>query len=352
MTEPISRRGFLKAAILAPLIPSLLAACRRSGDEKVVNFFNWSNYIGKDTLPEFTKRTGVAVRYDLFADEDEMFTKLRAGARGYDLIVVGDYHIPRFRALNLIEPIPAAELRNRGNLGPRFRSPVYDPEETTVPYLWGTTGIAYNKKKIKKPPTSWRDLWDPQYKDRVSMLDNVRDCISVAMQLLNIPQTTRDPEDFKKIRELLVKQKPLVKQYSSASYLNSLVAGEIDLAMTWSGDLFQTARENPDLDYVIPKEGTYMWVDCLAMMRGARHRSDTLRLIDYLLEPDVAAGIANSVRYATPNLAAQPQVDKELLNDPRVYPTPAVMKKLQLHHVLDSEQNELWSKTWADVKVA
>lgn len=352
MTEPISRRGFLKAAILAPLIPSLLAACRRSEDEKIVNFFNWSNYIGKDTLPEFTKRTGVAVRYDLFADEDEMFTKLRAGARGYDLIVVGDYHIPRFRALNLIEPIPAGELKNRTNLGPRFRSPVYDPEETTVPYLWGTTGIAYNKKKIKKPPTSWRDLWDPQYKDRVSMLDNVRDCISVAMQLLNIPQTTRDPEDFKKIRELLVKQKPLVKQYSSASYLNSLVAGEIDLAMTWSGDLFQTARENPDLDYVIPKEGTYMWVDCLAMMRGARHRADTLRLIDYLLEPDVAAGIANSVRYATPNLAAQPQVDKELLNDPRVYPTPAVMKKLQLHHVLDSEQNELWSKTWADVKVA
>ncbi len=352
MTEPISRRGFLKAAILAPLIPSLLAACRRSEDEKIVNFFNWSNYIGKDTLPEFTKRTGVEVRYDLFADEDEMFTKLRAGARGYDLIVVGDYHIPRFRALDLIEPIPAGELKNRGNLGPRFRSPSYDPEETTVPYLWGTTGIAYNKKKLKKAPTSWRDLWDPQYKDRISMLDNVRDCISVAMQLLNIPQTTRNPEDFKKIRELLVKQKPLVKQYSSASYLNSLVAGEIDLAMTWSGDLFQTARENPDLDYVIPKEGTYMWVDCLAMMRGARHRADTLRLIDYLLEPDVAAGIANSVRYATPNLAAQPQVDKELLNDPRVYPTPPVMKKLQLHHVLDSEQSELWSKTWADVKVA
>jgi len=352
MAEPISRRSFLKAAILAPLIPSLLAACKRADDQKVVNFFNWSNYIGKDTLPEFTKRTGVEVRYDLFADEDEMFTKLRAGARGYDLIVVGDYHIPRFRSLNLIEPIPAESLKNLGNLSPRFRRPGYDPEETTVPYLWGTTGIAYNKRKIKKAPTSWWDLWDPQYKDRVSMLDNVRDCISVAMQLLKIPQTTRDPEDFKKIRELLVKQKPLVKQYSSASYLNSLVAGEIDLAMTWSGDLFQTARENPDLDYVIPKEGTYMWVDCLAMMRGARHRADTLRLIDYLLEPSVAAGIANSVRYATPNQAAQPEVDLVLRKDPRVYPTPALMKQLQLHHVLDSEQSELWSQTWADVKVA
>ncbi len=112
MTEPVSRRSFLKAAVLVPLMPVLLAACRRVDDRHVVNFFNWSNYIGKDTLPEFTKRTGVSVRYDLFADEDEMFTKIRAGSRGYDLIVVGDYLIPRFKPLNLIEPVPAGRLKN------------------------------------------------------------------------------------------------------------------------------------------------------------------------------------------------------------------------------------------------
>ncbi|MEK7390213.1 MAG: spermidine/putrescine ABC transporter substrate-binding protein [Elusimicrobiota bacterium] len=352
MAEPVSRRDFLKAAVLAPVLPWLLAACRRAENQQVVNFFNWSNYIGKDTLPKFTQRTGIAVRYDLFADEDEMFTKIRAGARGYDLIVVGDYLIPRFKSLNLIDPIPPGSLSNIANLAPRFRSPVYDPDEITVPYLWGTTGIGFNRKKLKTPPTSWWDLWDEKYKDRVSMLDNVRDCVAVAMQLLNIPQATRDPQDFRRIRELLIKQKPLVKQYSSSSYLNSLVAGEIDLAMTWSGDLFQTARENPDLDYVIPKEGTYMWVDCLAVMRGARHRQNALRLIDYLLEPSVAAEIANSVRYATPNRAANPLVDKALRLDPRVYPPPSVMKNLKLHHVLDPEQSELWSQTWADVKVA
>jgi spermidine/putrescine-binding protein len=221
-----------------------------------------------------------------------------------------------------------------------------------VPYLWGTTCIAYNRRKLKRKPTSWRDLWDPRYKDRISMLDNVRDCVSVAMQLLGIPQTTLDPEDFKRIRALLVEQKPLVKQYSSASYLDNLVSGEIDLAMTWSGDLFQAAKDNPDLDYVLPKEGTYMWVDCLAMLRGSRHREDALRLIDWLLEPSVAAGIANHVRYATPNEKAFPLVDKALRSDPRVYPTPAVQKSLKLHQVLDAEQSELWSQTWADVKVA
>ena len=352
MKPDLTRRDFLKAAVLAPLLPSFLAACRRADTRRVVNFFNWSNYIGKDTLPNFKKLTGVEVRYDLFADEEEMFAKLRAGARGYDLIVVGDYLIPRFRTLGLIDPVPPGVLKNLDNLAPRFRRASYDPDETTVPYLWGTTGIAFNRKKLKKPPTSWWDLWDPKFKDRVSMLDNVRDCISVAMQLLKIPQTTRDPEDFKKIRELLVKQKPLVKMYSSSSYLNSLVAGEIDLAMTWSGDLFQAARDNPDLDYALPKEGTYMWVDCLALIHGSRHREDTLRLIDYLLEPQVAADNANFVRYASPNEKAWPLADPVLRRDPRVYPRKAVMDRLMLHHVLDPEQSEMWNETWADVKVA
>jgi spermidine/putrescine transport system substrate-binding protein len=345
----LTRREFLKAAVLAPVF---FTACRREGNPRVVNFFNWSNYIGKDTLPAFTRKTGVEVRYDLFADEEEMFAKLSAGARGYDLIVVGDYLIPRFRALNLIDAVPSASLSNLGNLAQRFRRPVYDPDETTVPYLWGTTGIAFNRRTMAHPPTSWWDLWDVKYKDRISMLDNVRDCVSVAMQLLNIPQTTHDPEDFKRIRELLVRQKPLVKQYSSSSYLNSLVAGEIDLAMTWSGDLFQAAKDNPDLDYVLPKEGTYMWVDCLALMRGSRHRQDTLRLIDHLLDPAVAADTANTVRYASPNEKALPLIDPALRRDPRVYPTPQVYKSLTLHHVLDAEQSEMWNETWADVKVA
>ncbi len=352
MGADFSRRDFLKAAVLAPLLPSFLAACRRAESGRVVNFFNWSDYIGKDTLPNFTKRTGIQVRYDLFADEEEMFAKLRAGARGYDLVVIGDYLIPRFRALNMIEPIPPGALANMGNLAPRFRHASYDPEEATVPYLWGTTGIAYNRRTLKRKPTSWWDLWDPRYKDRLSMLDNVRDCISVAMQLLNIPETTNSEADFQKVRDLLVRQKPLVKMYSSTSYLNSLVAGEIDLAMTWSGDLFQAAKDNPDLDYALPKEGTYMWVDCLALMRGCRHRQDALRLIDYLLEPKVAADNADFVRYASPNEKAWPFVDPVLRRDPRVYPPKKMMDALMLHHILDPEQTERWNELWADVKVA
>ncbi|MDE2489400.1 MAG: spermidine/putrescine ABC transporter substrate-binding protein [Elusimicrobia bacterium] len=348
----VTRRDFLKAAVLLPLVPAALAACRRAGSERVVNFYNWSDYIGKDVLPNFTKETGIKVNYDLFADEEAMFAKIRAGARGYDLIVIGDYLIPRFRLLRLIDPIPPGVLKNRGNIAPRFRRASYDPDEAVVPYLWGTTGIGYNRKTVKKKPTSWWDLWDPRYKGRLSMLDNVRDCVSLALQLLGIPETTDDPADLQKAHDLLVKQKPLVAMYSSSSYLDSLVAGEIELAMTWSGDLFQAARDNPSLDYVIPKEGTYMWVDCLALVHGSRHRADTLRLIDYLLEPRVAADNANAVRYATPNAKAMPYIDPVLRRDPRVYPPPDRMKTLALHHVLTPEQTEMWNRVWADVKVA
>lgn len=347
----LSRRDFLSVAV-ASFVPSwLLAACKRGPEERVVNFFSWSTYIGKETLPRFEKNTGVRVNYEEFADEEEMFAKLRSGARGYDLIIGTDYMIPRLRALNLIEPYPEGVLKNTGNIDPKFRGTPSDPENAfTVPYLWGTTGIGYNKAKVHKPPTSWRDLFDPRYAGRISMLDNARDCVSMAILMLGLPETTNDEKHFEQVRKLLLDQKPLVKQYASATYIDSLVSGEVAVAMAWSGDVLQAVKENPQLDYVIPKEGSFMWMDNLCLVRGSRHREDTLRLVDYLLQGEVAAEIANTVRYASPNTAAKPHLDKALLKDPRVFPGKDV--KLKFHDLLDPETSQLWNETWSDVKVA
>jgi spermidine/putrescine-binding protein len=347
----LTRRDFLRVAALGPA--ALLSACGGGNDRREVNFFNWSKYIGKDTLPRFTKNTGIPVNYEEFADEEEMYAKLRSGARGYDVIIGTDYMTPRLKGLNLIDPFPEGVLTNLKNVDPRFLNPPYDPGNTyTVPYLWGTTGIGYNKSKISKPPTSWRDLWDPKYTDKISMLDNARDCISTALLLTGSPETTNDPKAFEAVRDLLLKQRPLVKQYSSATYIDGLVAGELTIAMAWSGDVLQAARENPQIDYVIPKEGSYMWVDNLCLVRGSRHREDTLRFIDYLLSAEVAAEIANTVRYATPNAAAKKFLDKTLLKDPRVFPTPEISGRLRFHELLDPETSQMWSETWTDVKVA
>ena len=347
-----TRRDFLRLALLTAASPSLLASCAEGEKERAVNFFNWSTYIGKETLPRFTRETGIKVNYEEFADEEEMFAKIRSGARGYDLIVVADYLIARLRGLNLVDPYPPGVLRNWGNMDPKLVKPPYDPESAfTVPYLWGTTGIGFNKARLPKPPASWRDLWDEKYAGKVSMLDYTSDCISTALLLEGYPETTTDEKAFVKVKALLLKQRPLVKQYSSATYIDSLISGEVYLAMAWSGDCLQAARENPQIDYVIPKEGSYMWVDNLCLVRGSRHREDTLRLVDYMLEGKVSAEIADTVRYASPNAAARPHIDKALLKDPRVYPTPSIEKLLRFHEPLDSETTELWNETWSDVKV-
>jgi spermidine/putrescine-binding protein len=352
MAKPVTRREFLKLAVVGAASPWLLA-CAAKEKEREVNFFNWSKYIGKDTLSGFTKDSGIKVNYEEFADEAEMFAKLRSGARGYDLIIGTDYMIPSLKGLNVIDPYPTGVLTKTGNIDKQFLNTPYDPDNAfTIPYLWGTTGIGYNKKMMPKPPTSWWDLWDEKYSGKISILDNARDCISTGLLLKGLPETTTDEKDFAAVRDLLVKQRPLVKQYSSTQYMDSLVAGELFMAMAWSGDVLQSARENPHLDYVIPKEGSYMWVDNLCLVRGSQHREDTLRLVDYLLEGPVAADIANTVRYATPNAEAKKTLDKDLLKDPRVFPPPKMAKLLKFHSLLEPDIQQLWTDTWEDVKVA
>lgn len=356
-TERLTRAAFLRslagagaAGPLASLALASLEGCAK--DDGAVNFFNWSKYIAPETLPAFTRRTGIPVNYEEFADEEEMFAKLRSGARGYDLIVATDYMIPRLRTLNLIEPLPSGALPNAKNVDPAFRGTPFDPgDEYSAPYLWGTTGIGFNREKISRPPDSWQALWDPAHSGRMTILDNARDTISTALLLKGLPETTTDPAHLAAVKELLLAQRPLVKQYSSASYIDGLVAGEIDLAMAWSGDCLQAARENPKIDYLVPKEGSYRWVDTICLVRGAPHREAALRLIDYLLEGETAAGIANAVRYATPNAAARALLDKSLLADPRVFPPPSIEKLLRFHALQSPEAAQLWNQLWSEIKL-
>jgi spermidine/putrescine-binding protein len=242
-------------------------------------------------------------------------------------------------------------IKNLLNIDPKFLRTPYDPDQQfSVPYLWGTTGIGYNKKLVSKQPTSWWDLWDEKYKGRICMLDSPGACISAALLLKGHPETTSDAQHIQEAKELLLKQKPLVKQYSSASYVDMLASGEAALAMAYSGDVLQAVKEHPHLDYVLPKEGGYIWLDCLCLLSAAPHSEDAARLIDYLLRPKVAAGIANAVRYATPNAAARPWLDANLLADKRIYPPPAAARLLHYHSPLDSEAYVLWNQTWAEVK--
>jgi len=339
------------ATAAAAFSPLLFESC--SDNKKTVNFFNWSRYIAKQTLPRFTKQTGISVNYDEFSDENAMFAKLRSGARGYDVVVVTDYLVPKFKALGLIDPFPAGSIPNSSNISRRFRHAPYDPDNSyTIPYLWGTTGIGFNRSKIETTPDSWRELWNPRYAGKISMLDDARDCVSTALLMLKEPADTRDEKVLNQVKELLIAQRPLVLQYSNNTYIDSLAAGNVFLAMGWSGDVLQAANENPQIDYAIPKEGSYLWVDNLCLLHDAPHKQAALELINYLADGLVAAEIADAVRYASPNAAALTHIDPSLLNDPRIYPTPAIDKRLRFTAVLNTEAEQTWNRIWTDVKAA
>lgn len=352
----LTRREFLRwtgAGTAAALGGNLIEACSRGPKVQTVNFFNWGAYIGKETVPRFEKETGIKVNYEIFSGEEEMFSKLKAGVRGYDLIVATDYMLPKLKALRLIDPIPHDLLPGLKHIGPRFVDPLYDPGLAfTVPYLWGTTGIGFNASKVSPPPDSWWALWDEKFRGKISMLDNVREVIACALRLLGFPDNSKDPAQLEKAKDLLVRQRPLLKHYTSSTYIDELVNGELWLTQGWSGDVLQSAHERKFIDYVIPKEGSFMWVDNLCLVRGSENRENAVRLIDYLLRPEVAAEITNTIRYATPNADARKLLDPKLLHDPRFFPTPEIESRLRFETLLDPDSDELWNRIWQEIKLA
>ncbi|MBI4249366.1 MAG: spermidine/putrescine ABC transporter substrate-binding protein [Elusimicrobia bacterium] len=348
----LTRRAFVKSGLSVLVLPNLLAACSKKEETGVVNFFNWSQYIGKRTLETFKQSSGIRVQYSLYGDEDEMFSKLRTGIQGYDLIVATDYMLPKLKALNLIDPMPHDRLQNMGNLDPTFQSPDFDPNlDHTVPYLWGTTGIAYNRRYIKKTPDSWWNLWDKSLSGKISMLDNRRDGLSCALLMLNLPIDSSDPRHLNRAKELLLEQKPVLKHYTSTTDENALVSQDVWLAMGWNGDVVRAAADNANLDFTVPKEGSFIWTDFLCLVHGSKRRTEALLLIDHILKADVAAEIVNSIIFATPNLKARPLIAPSIAGDDRIFPDALTMKRLRFYALLSGEAEALWNRVWQEVKI-
>lgn len=353
MDQKITRREFISLGVSTLALPAFLSSCLKESPKQALNFYNWSNYIGKNTIPNFEKETGIAVNYELFSDEEEMFAKLKTGVQGYDLAVATDFLIPRLKALNLVSPVPHDKLKNLDNLEPRFRKPPYDPNlDHSVPYLWGTTGIGYNKKKVTPAPSSWKALWDPRYKGKMTMLDNVRDAVGCTLLMLGLPTDTSDPAHLERVKKALIEQKPLLKRYTSAGFDGDLLAEESWLCQGWSGDVLRAAKENPAVDYAIPQEGSFLYVDSLCLIQGGRHHEEALKFIDYLLKPEVIAEVTNTVSYPNPNRNSAPYLSKSLAADPRVYPDSRTMKRLSFYNVLKPEVEDRWNQLWQQIKVA
>ena len=333
------------------VLVALLVALAPVAGAQVVNIYNWADYLDESVLQDFTRETGIRVIYNVFSNNEELHARLLAGASGYDLIFPSDYMVEVLIADGLLQPIPHEAIPNLQHIDDRFLDLPFDPgNQYSVPYMWGTTGIGVNTRYVKEPIDSWDALWDPKYRGRIAMLNDPREAFAVALKRLGHSINTRDIAALQAARDLLIQQKPLVLTYDSDNTKNLLVSEEVWLAHGYSGDVLQAADENPDIVYVVPKEGGVLWMDTMAIPKTARNVEGALKLINFLLRPDIAARLSESIWYASPNRSSWELTSEEIMEDPAIHPPQEVLDRMEWLEDL-GEYASVVDRLWTEVKV-
>ena len=365
------RRNLVMVAVASAAMAGAAFGTGAQGKpERIVNFYNWSDYIEPTVLDAFTRESGIKVRYDTFDANDTLETKLLAGRSGYDLVVPTAYFLERQIKAGVFQKLDKAKLTNLSNIWPEIarRLAAYDPgNQYAVNYMWGTTGIGYNVKKMREVlgPDGRIDSWDIVFKPEllakfkscgVHMLDSSDDIMPAALHYASLDPNSTDPAVLERGADLLTKIRPLVRKFHSSEYLNALAGGEICLVVGWSGDIKQAqkraaeANRAVEVGYAIPQSGAQMWFDNLAIPKDAKNAAEAHELIDYLLRPDVAAKNTNYLSYANGNLASQTLIDKAVLDDRTVYPDDVTMAKLYTITAHDAKTQRLMNRLWIKIK--
>lgn len=332
------------------LILLALFGCKNTTQEKKLNIINWANYIGKSTIADFEKETGIKVTYDNFSSNEELFAKLKAGATGYDLIVPSDYMVEIMRKEGMLIPLDRTQLPHIKNLDEQFLNHSFDPGNNyCVPYHWGSVALGINTKKVKDIKPSWDMIWDEAFKGKISTLDDPRVGFIPALKKIGASLNTKNLDEIKRAGDLLLQQKPLIHSYTSDMYIDLLVSEEIWIAAGYTGDILQAKKDNPAITLVLPVEGSEIAIDHFCIPKGAKNLSEAHQFLDFIMRADVAASIANDIRYATCNKTAKEGIDPELQADRGVYPLEDQMKKLEFMSDVGEAQS-FYDKTWAEVK--
>ena len=360
----LARRALMAAAGLALLAPAVKA------EERVVNFYNWSNYVASDVLENFTKETGIKVVYDTFDANETLETRLLAGKSGYDVVVPTAYFLQRQITAHVFQKLDKSKLPNLANAWPVVvqRLATYDPGNLyAANYMWGTTGIGYNVKTVQKilGPDARIDSWDIVFKPEnlakfkncgVHMLDSAEDIFPAALNYLGLDPNSTKQADLEKAADLVSKITPYVRKFHSSEYLSALATGEICLVVGWSGDIMQArsraaeAKNGIEIGYAIPKEGAQMFFDNLAIPADAKNVTEAYELINYLYRPEVAAKNTDFLSYANGNLASQKLIDPKILNDKNIYPDEATLSKLFVITARDPATQRIINRLWTKVK--
>ncbi|MCS7030315.1 MAG: spermidine/putrescine ABC transporter substrate-binding protein [Gloeomargarita sp. SKYG116] len=319
---------------------------------QTLSVYNWATYIAPQVLTDFEKKFNVRIKYDTFDSPDTLYAKLKPGNPGYDVIFPSDYLVNRMIQEDMLVPLQLDKIPNRVHLGQRFQNPPYDPgNRYSMPYLWGTQGIGYNRKQTGKAIDSWQAMFDAQY--RVAWQEESRATLGAVLIALGLNPNTTKTEEINRARDWLIQHRGNIVAFAPDTGEELLNQGEVTLAFENSGDVFQVMAQNPAIAYAIPKEGAILWVDAMAIPKGAPHVDLAHEFINYLLDPEVAAQIANYTRYATPNQTAidRKLIQAEDLQNPGIYPSPAVFNRLQVLENLPPEALKRYEAAWNDIKL-
>lgn len=291
--------------------------------------YNWTDYIGEDTIPSFEEKYGVKVTYDFFANTDEAYAKLGDDGGGYDVSFPISVDVPAFVERGALLPLDKSLIPNIVNLGAEWADPGYDPGNThSVPYMWWTTGIAYDTGRIEDELTSSKALWDPRFADHISMLDDWQEVFALALIQLGYSANTTDTAELDEALALLQQQKPLVRLYTTDT-VGTMSSGDVWIGHVWGADTYQIQQENENVVYYVPEEGGVRGSDVAAIFAGAKHPIAAHLFINHLLDAEVSAANTNYIGYMGPNAAAKEFIDPAILADPAVNPDAAIVDKLQ-----------------------
>ena len=323
-----------------------------NGEKLVV--YNWGEYIDPEVLTMFEEETGIDIVYEEFETNEILYPKISSGAIAYDVICPSDYMIQRMIENDLLSEINFDNIPNLKNIGKQYleQSRQFDPENKySVPYCWGTVGILYNKMMVDEPVDSWSILWDPKYKDNILMQDSVRDAFGVTLKYLGYSLNSTDLDELTEAKNLLIEQKPLVQAYVIDQVRDKMIGNEAALGVIYSGEAIYTQKENPNLEYVIPKEGSNIWIDSWVIPKNAEHKENAEKFINFLCRPDIALMNFEYITYSMPNEAARELIEDESIRNSEIaFPDLSKYDNLETFQYLGTEADQVYGDLWNKVK--
>ncbi|GIN95596.1 hypothetical protein J6TS1_14660 [Siminovitchia terrae] len=358
---------FAWSVVFLLLISSILAGCggksppesqkasSDAGSEEdqitgELNLFNWSEYMPDSVIKKFEKEYGVKVNYSVYSSNDEMLAKINAGASGYDIAVGTDYMVEVMRKENLLEPINLDNITNLNNIDDQFLDKSFDPgNEYSVPYMWGGAFIAYNKDTVDTEITSYKDLWKPEFKNSLVVLDDQRIMLGIANKMQGESMSSTDPKVIEKSKELLIDLLPNVKAFDSDTQKTMLLNGEAKAGVVWGAEAYLAYNENPAIETVLPEEGMYLGIDCFIIPKNAPNKRAAEAFIDFVLRPEVSAEITEDFPYSNPNKAAHELIGEEIMNHPAVNPPEEELEKGEFLKDLGETVLD-YDRAWSEVK--